>query len=67
VISNEFRQFVDKTFAQDLDFRDDVITALNLDRNLAHLGQNANRKPWEIAALKRIQQAHETGVVPDDV
>ena len=67
MVSNAIRRLAEKTFAHDSEFGNDALTALKLGQNLAHLGQNANRKPWEIAALKKIQQAHESGVVLDEV
>jgi hypothetical protein len=67
MITEKLRQLVEKTFARDPEFGKDVILALKLERNLSFLGKDRKREQWEIAALSKIQQAHETGVIPDEV
>jgi hypothetical protein len=65
MIANELRQLVEKTFADDPEFCEKVILSLALNENVVFLGQKLNREQWEMAALKQIQKARESGIVPD--
>jgi hypothetical protein len=66
MIRDKLRTFVERTFAHDVEFCKDVLLALQVDQNVVFLGQDRNRKPWEIMALKRIQQARDAGNMPEE-
>jgi hypothetical protein len=67
MISDEIRQSVEGEFPDDPELRNDVLRALSLDKNLMRLTDDPKRKQWEAMALKRIQEAEEKGVIPDQV
>jgi hypothetical protein len=67
MIPNNLRRLAEQKFTNDPEFCKDVLLALELDQNVVFLGQNQNREPWEIMALKEIQKAKETGVIPQAV
>lgn len=67
MIPDDLRQLVERTFGHDPEFCDKVILSLKLDENIVFLGQKLDRKPWEMAALKKIRDAKETSIVPEAV
>lgn len=56
MIDSQLRQFVEQSFPNDPEFCKDVLLALKHGQNVVFLGQNQNRPPGEIMALKKIQE-----------
>ena len=72
MVGDELRRLVERTFADPSDdaggeaeFRRMVLEALEAGRNLSFLGRRLGCEPWEIAALKKIEEAHRSGIAPD--
>jgi hypothetical protein len=58
MISDETRQRVNRWFGHDAEFCQQIFQALEADESLLFLGQNLHRETWELAELKKIQEAH---------
>lgn len=74
MISDDIRQLVERTFpdpfgelGDDAEFRGMVLAALEAGQSLSTLGRRLKCEDWELLALKRIEVAHRSGIVPDRV
>jgi hypothetical protein len=74
MIHDDLKRLVEKTFpdafgepSDNADFRQKIYDTLEAGKSLVFLGKDLKCEPWEIAALKKIGEAHETGVIPESV
>jgi hypothetical protein len=56
MIDSKLRQFVERSFPNDPEFCKNVLLSLKHGQNVVLLGKNQNSPPWEIMALKKIQE-----------
>lgn len=75
MISDDLRRLVERTFpdafgessGDDAEFRAAILDAMVAGKSLTFLGQDRGCDAREMGALKKIEEAHRTGVVPDYV
>lgn len=71
MISEELRRYVERTFPHPLGedgaeraFHAAIFATLESCGSLVRLGERLDCPPEELMALKRIQEAHRSGVIP---
>jgi hypothetical protein len=74
MIHDDLKRLVEKTFPDAFDepgdnaeFRQATFDALEAGKPLTFLGRSLDCEPWEIAALKKIEEAHQTGIIPESL
>jgi hypothetical protein len=74
MIHDDLKRLVGETFPDAFDepgdnaeFHQAIFDALEAGKTLTFLGRDLGCEAWEIAALKKIEEAHQTGIIPESL